>query len=1476
MADFKLDAGFTLPEIEQSKEIPNQEATQLAAQFVAASNGITEDATQLIEEKKSLISRGEYRAQREAATLQAQQSRSSGIAESANEALQQGKDAFTVLEKFKLQAEAIQRIEVEQAAVEAFSGVDPVQSKILARNKDAVQLDHVKLANSIAMYNMSIDWNSRADSFIENIADVPEAILGGAIDEVMTFGSKRKLFEEVQEDMGKLNTTAFVAKWEEKLNELNEDLFFDNNDRTASLARILAGGDKYAAMSSDSVLGLEAVLSPLGLGLTKAPLTVANAIRSRSFLGATAVESGGSKAVADDIATSIRTKTEGTGMLSDEEQIAYAIAGRTSDEYLDQLPMEAIKTLQRNDRILTQLDELPIEAVSDAITMKAMRDKFLEKFEANYSQGSVANVVYSHDKAGILNGMMARIGSEQGHPFASKELAREYLSQQGVKGTIVLDKATGGFYGQVNVPLKGDITPAINSYKKVGVFKSLFFTPNEFLDQNYLALSRGADATITRIHDVLKDGYNSTVGKLNAKSKLNVARVMEGVARSENPRWLSPDDFITEFKAINDGVLPTNGEVLAYMGMRQLEDGAYRMLNKATYRAKKQDGYSTIRYSGTSAKLGEAFNGKVATVDEIPKSALIFDESTDSLRQLDTNFAGSMSRASLAKKLESNTLIKIDPDTGLGGGAQYALVPSNTIKTEALNLKQVGYIGGGRIFYDYNWIIHASRKRTMPQFGDLVVHKNPVALFGGKTRKETIEFMDKLKEGQKIALAVKSGAIALDEGNVLLQALSIPKLQDVDTLKSFLSTRGVELSDDIVMASDGEIPRTAGGGFRAATDGERIMQPIKNRLSRSRTDNRLGDVRGGFGFLDPFESMEKSIGAASRHAAFSDYRAKAVNMFMKAYGDKMKITPGEGVNPLEVLESGIDPNKVKTLGVKDIAAISSHRQQLLQTVKFRSKTERAWELAANNLSDFFLEKGFKKTADKLADSRAANPIGKWKSLAFNARMGLFALPQFVLQASMAPSIMAMSPKFGLAAMADYFPLRAALIAKDPAMIEHLATSLNKGRLWAKEDSGDFIDYVNTFKALGISDFGASIPEIAGRTGGLASDFGGKLLTSGKVFFREGELVPRATAYGIAVRKFRANSDGVNPQNLKITSEEGKKFILTETNRLTFGITGADIQLGLRGLASVPTQFWSYPVRMTAALFGKQFSTKEKAMFYGSMATLYGAGGVPLADQVIEWYAKKYQVDLSEEQAKLLYNGVVDSAILSMSDGELNVDFSSRQLGSFWPEVYKTFVENPVLTTVAGPTGKSMSRGWEALSSGLKPVMLARTASIEQVTDVALKTLATQVTSVDRVYRGWLAWNTGVLRDMKGRKQIALSHDEILAWAGGLPIQEFNDTFNKLDDLTAQRDFIKENANELFQIQQRWFSDPKNSTIYESQIQAIALMAQRKGNLDEVLTLNATLLRDSNFTEEIAMKYLRNIANGNKLNKSLAGITEGKE
>lgn len=1476
MADFELDAGFTLPDIESTKDIPNYEATQLATQFVAASDGITESLSQLVDEKKARISRGEYKNQRDAATLRAQQSRSQGIAEGANEALRQGKDAFETLKQFQLASEAIGKIEAEQAAVEAFKGVDPTQSAILARNRDAVQLDSVKLANELALYNMSIDWNSRADSWIEDIADIPEAIIGGAIDELITFGTKRELFKEVQEDIGKLNTSDFVDKWKNKLEDLNNDLFFDNTDRTAQLARILASKDMYSATTSDSFLGLEAVLSPLGLGLTKAPTTIANAIRSRSFIGKTAVESGGSRLVAEDTAASIREGVEGIGLLTDEEQIAYALAGRLGSEYLDQLPMETIKILQRNDRILKQLEDLPVEAIGDAITKKAMRDKFFQEFEANYSTGSVANIVFSHDKGGVLDAMLARIGSEQGHPFATKELTREYLRNQGVSGEILMDKATGGFYGQIRVPLKGDVTPALNSYRKVGIFKSLFFTPSEFLDANYLALSRGAEATITKIHDVLKDGYNATVGKLNAKSRLNVGRVMDGIARSENPRWLSPDDFITEFKAINDGLSPTNGEVVAYMGMRQLEDASYRMINRAAYRAKQSDGYSTVRYSGESSKLGEAFNGKVVELKELPENSLIFDEATDSLIQLDTKFAASASRSSVESRLTSDTLIKLDPDTGLGGGAEYILVPSNTLRVEPLSLKQVGYVGGGRIFYDYNWIIHATRKRTMAQFGDLVVHKNPVALFGGRTRKEVSEFMGKLSEAQKIALSVKAGKVSLEDGNVLLQALKIPKMQDVDTLTTFLSTRGVELTDKIVMASDGEIPRTAKGGFRTATDGERIMQPIKNRLSRARTDNRLGDVNGGFGFLDPFESMEKSIGAASRHAAFSDYRAKAVNMFIKAYGEFMKVTPGKGINPLEVIESGIDTNLVKKLGVKEVAAIASHRQQLLQTIKFRTKTERAWEMVANNLSDFFFEKGFKSIAGKVADSRMANPVGKWKSIAFNARMGLFAFPQFLLQASMAPSIMAMSPRFGLGAMIDYFPLRAALIAKDPAMIEHLAASLSKGNLWSKTDSGDFIEYVNTFKSLGISDFGASIPEIAGRTGDIASNFGGKLLTGGRIFFREGELIPRATAYGIAVRKFRSNTDGVNPHSLKISSDEGKKFLLTEVNRLTFGITGADIQLGLRGLASVPTQFWSYPVRMTAALFGKQFSGKEKAMFYGSMATLYGAGGIPIADQIVEWYAKKYQVDLSEEQAKLLYNGVFDSAILALSDGELNTDFSARQLGTFWPEVYKTFAENPVLTTIAGPTGKSMSRGWEALTSGLRPIMLARTATIGQVTDVALKTLSTQITSVDRVYRGWLAWNTGVLRDMKGRKQIELSHEEVLAWAGGLPLQEFNDIFNKLDDLTDQRDFIKENAEEMFQTQLRWFNDPDNSEVYESQIQAIALMAQLKGNLDEVLKRNAILLKDSSFTEEIAMRYLREIANGNKLNKSLAGITEEEE
>ena len=1209
-------------------------------------------------------------------------------------------------------------------------------------------------------------------------------------------------------------------------------------------------------------------------GSSRVAQAVTSAIKGKSFLGEVAVRAGGSARIGQEAAESILTQGAGKGstVFSGSEEVSYALQGLTPAETLNTVPAEVARALQRGDRILGTADNLAIDAVADEVKRTVLLTKLEATLGANSSNAKIVNVRHSDNSLAGLDTVTSIVGTDAGLPFATKAIADDTLKAVGMKGKVIQDPATKGFYIEITQDGIGALTEeSIKASAKAGWFRAAFTQPSEFIDKNIQLLARGSEMSMTKVHALFKEIWNKGIKPMSGQEARNVEEVMQHTMRKAEidgvpPQWLTPDDFIAEYEFVH-GKLPTNKQVLGYLTIKQIEDASWRILNRAVYKSKFNQGLSDYKYLGKTEGVAAEFSAKPVLIGDLGEGAIILEESTGKLLHLGKRTPAGITREAFEKLLEGKSLLRLDEEVGLGkdGLANYIIGDVKSFKSSPLKPNQVGYLGGGRVKYDYNWVIHAQRNRTYSFLGDKKVSLNPVALFGGKTRKEVKAFAERLNAGRKVALDEKAGLLTKAEANAAIQALKFTngRFQTTKQLEEFLTSRGVQLKDDIVANADGDIPTA--NGIQVASDGEKARAGIRNRVSKARTDNRLEDVNGGYGILSPFESTATNTSIVSRHAAFSEFRRHTINMFSNAFGKHMTVQPRAGQNPIDVLESAISQKALQDLSTSEIAQIKAHQRQILDTLRSRRPAERMWSNVMDSMSDVLLGTKLplnsgERLARTLADKRSASPISAWKGVAFQARMGLFALPQLALQASMAPTIAAISPRHGLAAMVDVIPLRMALQAKDPEMLAYLAQKLNKGRLWSKDESGDFLELVEMIKDMGVIEYGASLPELAGSvTGNVATSKSRDLMDMAQIFFREGENIPRLTASGIAARMIRA-------KGIKLSSAEGKAMFITEVNRLTFGITGADVQIGLRGLAAAPTQFWSYPTRMISSLFGKEFTAGEKARMWGSFAFLYGAGGIPFGDELINQVQTQFGVELSQEEALALYNGAVDSAIFAATDGEVKSDFSGRMLGGFVPQVIETFSENPLMTFLGGPTGKGISDGFEAAARELRPIAAYGTGTLDQVGSAALAFLGANITSVDKFTRGWLAYETGILQDRKGRGVVEMPHSsQILAWQAGLGSQEFSDIYTQGDLL---RDLVIDRSGdlsiEMFQLTRKIFSDPENAEIYHGQLTALGLIAKNNGIFEETINKVNVLRQGPVFQREKNMRFEQALAEGKNL------------
>jgi hypothetical protein len=90
---------------------------------------------------------------------------------------------------------------------------------------------------------------------------------------------------------------------------------------------------------------------------------------------------------------------------------------------------------------------------------------------------------------------------------------------------------------------------------------------------------------------------------------------------------------------------------------------------------------------------------------------------------------------------------------------------------------------------------------------------------------------------------------------------------------------------------------------------------------------------------------------------------------------------------------------------------------------------------------------------------------------------------------------------------------------------------------------------------------------------LFNGVAGKFLDKGTFFFREGERLTRMTAWNAAYREWKKANPG------KAIDSQARNEILSRQNLLSVNMTRSSASWWQQGVLSVPTQFFSYQIRL---------------------------------------------------------------------------------------------------------------------------------------------------------------------------------------------------------------------------------------------------------------------------------------------------------
>jgi hypothetical protein len=329
-----------------------------------------------------------------------------------------------------------------------------------------------------------------------------------------------------------------------------------------------------------------------------------------------------------------------------------------------------------------------------------------------------------------------------------------------------------------------------------------------------------------------------------------------------------------------------------------------------------------------------------------------------------------------------------------------------------------------------------------------------------------------------------------------------------------------------------------------------------------------------------------------------------------------------------------------------------------------------------------------------------DPTNGLLKIGFQSAFGFLNASQFFMQGLHATSIMMISPVHGFKGAAMTFTQRGLLSAvKDPAIYKEGIKRFAKTHDLTEETAEELMEYIRTSgrhivdgdaieagtgigwmlsgwrgQNLRYSAMKAKVNELKDATG--------KGLDIGLYPFKAGERLSRLTALNTAFLEFKK----ANP-NVSALSDEGRHWITSREQTLTFNMTTVDKAKVQSSLMKVPTQWLSYSMRSMEAVFvGRGLSEGERLRLFAILGPMYGLSGFGFASSA-DYIGEKLGIEPDSSLYVGLKYGTIDAlSHYLLGDGAIGVGQRLAPIGAF-VDTFKKITEEGSLQTLGGPSGE---------------------------------------------------------------------------------------------------------------------------------------------------------------------------------------------
>ena len=448
-----------------------------------------------------------------------------------------------------------------------------------------------------------------------------------------------------------------------------------------------------------------------------------------------------------------------------------------------------------------------------------------------------------------------------------------------------------------------------------------------------------------------------------------------------------------------------------------------------------------------------------------------------------------------------------------------------------------------------------------------------------------------------------------------------------------------------------------------------------------------------------------------------------------------------------------------------------------------------------------------------------------------------------MQALNVANITAITPLAGAKAGRALPAVRMGLLTRDPKKLDLVAKLGYK--ISGFRSKQEFIDFVEDSWKTGIDTIGGDHVLINGINGAQLEH---RAVTMAKnastLFFDQGEVINRLTA------KLAAHHEYIKQFPKRSLKEQHyREWTNNRMHVLTNGMSRADTQLALTGQTlGVMMQFWSYPMRLTNAMWPEMFrgvklggsgafTNAEKFRLAMMNVALWGGGGVPLLGYLTDYVAKTQ--NMSNEDAKLLTNGLFDYAIYAQTDGKINTNMSGRVgLHGFYEQIIDAMAgDKNFLEIISGAAGSRGTQLGGAAGVAMDIIQSGTTSNPDDITETGLRLLAGITSSGSTAYRIYMAKQYGKLFSRNGNQLADISEDEAWLQFWGIPPQAYKEVGILFEAQEEKIELIKEHKENYLRALRRMDMAETPEEFLEAQeaYRALAVFANDAGVMGEALS-----------------------------------------